>query len=198
MLLVAGELAWRAPIAARGWRLCFALAGGAVCSAALAPRRTRQRCPTALINTENTPPQVEHAPASRAPRDSPMPSYLLEIVAALVASYLLTPAAATWLRRTPPQQLQQRSAALSNSAAASGHSPRGEHLDVPGLRPLRGPFCGCASAAKGTVLKAQPPVAAASASVPAFGGGARAGAARRDRRLPGTCSRPRPSATVSR
>ena len=41
-----------------------------------------------------------------------MASYLLEIVAAIVASYLLTPAAAfTWLRQVTPrsQQLQQRS-----------------------------------------------------------------------------------------
>ena len=35
---------------------------GAVCSAALAPRTTRQHIPTALINTENTPPQVDTPP----------------------------------------------------------------------------------------------------------------------------------------
>ena len=87
-----------------------------------------------------------------------MASYLLEIVAAIVASYLLTPAAAfTWLRQTaaPRPAVQQRSAALSNSrggfqailrAATAGTCP---DCDL-----CADPFCGCAMcAASGTVLK---------------------------------------------
>ena len=87
-----------------------------------------------------------------------MASYLLEIVAAIVASYLLTPAAAfTWLRQVAPRPaaVQQRSAALSNSrggfqailrAATAGTCP---DCDL-----CADPFCGCAMcAASGTVLK---------------------------------------------
>ena len=87
-----------------------------------------------------------------------MPSYLLEIVAALVASYLLTPAAAfTWLRQvTPrPQQLQQRSAALSNSRGGFQAILRAASTSTcPDCDLCADPFCGCAMcAASGTVLK---------------------------------------------
>ena len=89
-----------------------------------------------------------------------MPSYLLEIVAALVASYLLTPAVAfTWLRQGAvaprPAAVQQRSSALARSqngfqailrAATAGTCP---DCDL-----CADPFCGCAMcAASGTVLK---------------------------------------------
>ena len=87
-----------------------------------------------------------------------MASYLLEIVAAIVASYLLTPAAAfTWLRQVTPrsQQLQQRSAALSNSRGGFQAILRAASTSTcPDCDLCADPFCGCAMcAAKGTVLK---------------------------------------------
>ena len=85
--------------------------------------------------------------------------YFLEIVAALVASYLLTPAVAfTWLRQTAaprPAALQQRSTAVARSQggfqailrAASATTCRDCDLCAD-------PFCGCAMcAAKGSVLE---------------------------------------------
>ena len=98
-------------------------------------------------------------PSARVAAPHAMASYLLEIVAAIVASYLLTPAAAfTWLRQTAaprPAALQQRSSALARSqggfqailrAATAGTCP---DCDL-----CADPFCGCAMcAASGTVLK---------------------------------------------
>ena len=89
-----------------------------------------------------------------------MPSYLLEIVAALVASYLLTPAVAfTWLRQGAvaprPAAVQQRSSALARSQGGFAAILRAASTSTcPDCDVCADPFCGCAMcAAKGTVLK---------------------------------------------
>ena len=91
-----------------------------------------------------------------------MPSYLLEIVAALVASYLLTPAVAfTWLRQAAvaprPAAVQQRSSALARSRGGFAAILRAASATTcPDCDLCADPFCGCAMcAAKGTVLKKQ-------------------------------------------
>ena len=85
--------------------------------------------------------------------------YFLEIVAALVASYLLTPAVAfTWLRQTAaprPAALQQRSTAVARSQGGFQAILRAASATTcPDCDLCADPFCGCAMcAASGTVLK---------------------------------------------
>ena len=77
--------------------------------------------------------------------------YLLEIVAALVASYLLTPAAAfQWLTSrsaaAPQAALQQRSSALARATGRSAATFRSAASGTcPDCDLCADPFCGCGS-----------------------------------------------------
>ena len=139
------RLAWA--VAAPRAAALFALV--AVSLSAIARHRGRHR-------TEREAPQGSSQRASAAPHA--MASYLLEIVAAIVASYLLTPAAAfTWLRQVTPRPaaVQQRSSALARSQGGFQAILRAASTTTcPDCDLCADPFCGCAMcAASGTVLK---------------------------------------------
>lgn len=80
-----------------------------------------------------------------------MAGYFLEIVAALVASYLLTPAAAfAWLRSpaAPQAALQQRSSALARGSRGVFATSRSAAAGTcPDCDLCADPFCGCATCA---------------------------------------------------
>ena len=103
------------------------------------------------MQSARRPPDVNSGPGNMG--------YFLEIVAALVASYLLTPAVAfTWLRQTAaprPAALQQRSTAVARSQGGFQAILRAASATTcPDCDLCADPFCGCAMcAASGTVLK---------------------------------------------